>query len=164
MGSDYGNPQALTLRPIDADNFWDIIGLEVADGQQDFVLSNAVSIAQARVQPECVPLAIYNGNTPVGFVMYCLDRDDDEYWIYRLMIDQVHQGKGLAKTAMRHVLREIALDRSRDKVFLGVQQDNENAVELYQKLGFRFDGRVFGHEHVMVLPSLEPFRERQDGK
>ncbi|NLN46791.1 MAG: GNAT family N-acetyltransferase [Clostridiaceae bacterium] len=163
MLSENGVTAAPSLRPIDADNFWDIIGLEVADGQQDYVLSNAVSIAQARVQPECVPLAIYNGNTPVGFVMYCLDRDDGEYWIYRLMIDQEHQRKGLAKTAMRHVLREIALDRARDKVYLGVRQDNDNAVELYHKLGFRFDGRIFGHEHVMVLDSLEPFRGRWDG-
>ena len=46
------------------------------------------SLAQAFVQPECIPLALYAENKPVGFVMYALDEDDHEYWIYRLMIDK----------------------------------------------------------------------------
>ncbi|MBP7401232.1 MAG: GNAT family N-acetyltransferase [Clostridia bacterium] len=157
-----GNTE-ITLRPVDADNFWDVINLSVADGQERNVLSNAVSIAQSRVQPECVPIAVYRGETPVGFLMYCLDRDDGEYWIYRLMVDKAHQGMGSAAAAMRLVLRRIAQDVTRDKVYLGVHKDNAPAVRLYEGLGFRFDGRVFGQEHIMVLDSLEPFREREKG-
>ncbi len=144
----------VTLRPIDKDNFWDIVSLEVDDNQRGFVTTNAVSIAQSKVQPECIPLAIYDDDTAVGFVMYCLDADDGEYWIYRLMIDRNRQGKGYAKTAMRQLLTEIARDVTRDRVVLGVHMESIPAVRLYQDLGFRFDGRVFGGEHIMVLEGL----------
>lgn len=98
----------VTLKEITVDNFWDIIELEVGDDQRDLVTSNAVSIAQAKVQPECVPLAVYDGDVPVGFIMYCIDRDDGEYWIYRLMTDKRHQRKGYARQAMLLALAEIA--------------------------------------------------------
>ena len=53
----------ITLRPITKENFWDCIDLMVFPEQEHFVTSNAISIAQAKVQPECVPLAIYNEET-----------------------------------------------------------------------------------------------------
>lgn len=67
------------LVDINRDNFWECIELEVKDEQRDFVTSNAISIAQSKVQPECIPMAIYKDNTMVGFVMYCIDEDDKEY-------------------------------------------------------------------------------------
>lgn len=141
----------ITLREIDIDNFWDVMELAVAPGQQDMVTSNAVSVAQAKVQPECRPLAIYAGEVPVGLVMYCVDRDDGEYWIYRLMVDEKHQRKGYARAAMEQVLAEIRRDKTRHRVLLGVDTAAEAAVALYRSLGFCFDGQVFGKEHIMEL-------------
>ena len=63
----------VTLKEITAENFWDCIALRVSDAQADFVTPNAVSIAQAKVQPECIPLAVYSDDTLVGFAMYCID-------------------------------------------------------------------------------------------
>lgn len=60
----------------------------MGDDQQGFVASNMLSLAQAKVQDECVPLAIYDDDAMVGFVMYAKDRTDHQHWIYRLMIDQ----------------------------------------------------------------------------
>ena len=85
------------LKAVTADNYWEIVELAVTGEQDGLVTSNAVSIGQAYVQPECIPLAIYAGDTPVGFLMYCVDRDDGEYWLYRLMIDRRYQGKGYAR-------------------------------------------------------------------
>lgn len=141
----------ITLKPIDAENFWDIIALNVGKGQEEHVTSNAVSIAQAKVQPECIPLAIYAAEKPVGFVMYCIDRDDGEYWLYRLMVDAAHQGKGYARQGMRLVLDEIRKDATRHKMLLGVDPGAKAAVGLYESLGFAFTGQVFGKEHVMEL-------------
>jgi len=141
----------IALKPVDKDIFWDVIGLSVREDQMDLVLSNAVSIAQAKVQEECIPLAIYCGETPVGFLMYCVDRDDNEYWLYRLMIDQNHQGKGYGKAAMRLLLDIVQGDQSRHKIYLGVDKSGAASVGLYVGLGFRFTGQVFGKEHIMVL-------------
>ena len=141
----------ISLREITADNFWDIIDLQVKDDQIDLVLSNAVSIAQSKVQPECIPLGIYKDEVPVGFLMYCIDRDDGNYWIYRLMIDRDFQGNGYAKEAMNLVIDTVKEDKSRNKILLGVDKNGDISIKLYESLGFRFNGQVFGKEKIMEL-------------
>lgn len=141
----------ITLREITVKNFWDVIELKVRPDQEELVTSNAVSIGQAKVQPECIPLAIYHGDTPVGFAMYCVDRDDNEYWLYRLMIDQHFQGRGFGRAAMVQLIQRIRQDQTRHRIFLGVDIRGTAAVKLYETLGFAFNGQVFGKEHIMVL-------------
>lgn len=141
----------ITLKAITKENFWDCIDLMVYPDQQKFVTSNAVSIAQAKVQPECIPLAIYNDDTMVGFLLYCLDNDDDEYWIYRLMVDQNYQGQGFATEALHQVIELIKDDKTRNQIFLGVHIESEAAIHLYEQAGFEFNGQIFGQEHIMVL-------------
>lgn len=139
------------FKEVDRNNFWECIDISVSDEQVDFVTSNAVSIAQAKVQPECKPLIIYNDDIMVGFLMYCIDEDDGEYWIYRLMIDKNHQSKGYGKEAFSKLLEIIKEDKSHNKIFLGVHKDSLSAVNLYRNFGFEFNGQVFGSEHIMVL-------------
>jgi len=139
------------LKPVTVDNFAAVIGLEVCEEQKNLVLSNAISLAQAYVQPECVPTAIYNGDTLVGFLMYCIDRDDGEYWMYRLMIDRNFQRRGFARAATQQMIETIKKDASRHQIFLGVDQENTPAAALYSSLGFQFNGQVFGKERIMVL-------------
>ena len=85
----------LEFREIDRHNFRYILKLSTTESQKFFVATNAYSLSQAYAQPECLPLALYEGDTPVGFTMYGLDVEDTEYWIYRLMIDQRHPVQGL---------------------------------------------------------------------
>lgn len=141
----------LQLLPVDRDNIWDIIDLEVAKKQRSYVLTNAVSIAQAHVQPELIPLAICDGKRPVGFLMYGIDENDGEYWLYRLMVGEKQQRRGYGEAAIAELLETVRKDRRRKKMFLGVDPRSEEAVNLFHRLGFRFDGRVFGKEHVMAL-------------
>ena len=139
------------LREIDRDNFGDVLDLSVSDEQKHFVASNAYSLAQAKAQPECVPLAIYSGEEPVGFLMYCMDLDDGEYWIYRLMIDQKHQNRGYGRAAMRSVLETMARDAERNMVYISFEPNNVAAKRLYESFGFIPDGRVMGGEVVYCL-------------
>ena len=141
----------VTFKKITAENYWDIVSLDVKPEQNGLVASNSVSIGQAYAQPELVPMAIYAGDTPVGFLMYCVDRDDGEYWLYRLMIDRRYQGKGYAKDALRQLIGKLKKDTTRRKVLLGVEKRGAAAVKLYESCGFRFTGQVFGKEHVMCL-------------
>ena len=69
----------VTLSELNRYNYRKVLNLSVSDEQKDFVASNVFSMAQAKVQPECIPLAIYLGDELVGFVMYCIDIDDNEY-------------------------------------------------------------------------------------
>jgi diamine N-acetyltransferase len=139
----------LTLQPITRENLWDVLDLAVAPEQADWVTSNAVSIAQAKVQPECIPLAICSDDIPVGFIMYCIDLDDGEYWIYRLMIDARYQGRGYAQQALSQLLSLIEQDATHHRVFLGVHPEARAAVHVYQKMGFCFTGQIMGCESLM---------------
>ena len=141
----------ITLKEITKDNFWDCIELTVSKDQEDFVTSNAISIAQSKVQPECIPLAIYHPDIMVGFVMYCLDVDDNEYWIYRFMIDEKYQNMGYGTQALEQVIERIKEDKTHHNIFVGAHRDGEVAINLYKNFGFEFNGQIFGHEHVMVL-------------
>ncbi len=141
----------ITVREITPDNFWDCVSLEVDDSQKEFVTSNAVSLAQSKYQPECIPLAVYDDETMVGFLMYCIDADDGEYWIYRMMIGKQYQGQGFGKAVLRLLIDRIKQDTSRHKILLGVHRESRSAVKLYTGFGFAFNGQVFGSEHIMVL-------------
>lgn len=141
----------ILFKEITKENFWDCIELTVAEDQADFVTSNSVSIAQSKIQPECIPLAVYDNDIMVGFIMYCIDEDDGEYWIYRMMIDKNHQSKGYGKEALKKLLEIIKKDKSYNKIYLGVHKESIYAVKLYKSFGFEFDGQVFGSEHIMRL-------------
>jgi len=142
----------VTLRKIDEYNFAKVIRLEVAKGQENFVTSNAFSLSQAYVMPECRPVAIYNGMTPVGFAMYALDRDEGEYWIYRLMIDKSCQRRGFGRAAMELLIAKIRAEApERERLFISFEPENEGAKKLYGSLGFVPDGREVDGETVYRL-------------
>ncbi|MGM0641050.1 MAG: GNAT family N-acetyltransferase [Thermotogota bacterium] len=141
----------ITLKNVTQENFWECIELSVSKEQSEYVTTNAVSIAQSKVQPECKPMCVYDDDLLVGFLMYCIDSDDGEYWIYRLMIDEKYQSKGYGEEALKTLIKTIKEDKEHNKIYLGVHIDSIKAVNLYKKYNFDFNGQVYGSEHIMVL-------------
>ncbi len=60
----------MTLREITRENWLQCVRLKVAPEQEPFVAPNGVSLAQSKYEPEWVPLALYDDDEMVGFVMY----------------------------------------------------------------------------------------------
>lgn len=87
----------------------------------------------------------------MGFTMYCIDSDDKEYWIYRLMIDAKHQSKGYGKEAMEKLIERIKQDQEHKVIYLSFEPENNLAKGLYEKLGFEADGRIIDGEIVYKL-------------
>ncbi|MCR8845645.1 GNAT family N-acetyltransferase [Paenibacillus sp. SC116] len=141
----------IELKEINRSNFFEVIKLSVADEQKDFVATNLFSLAQAKAFPECVCLAIYNDDVLVGFTMYCIDEEDHEYWIYRLMIDTKYQLKGYGKAAMEMLIERIKEDRQHRVIYISFEPENDRAKQLYERLGFVEDGRVIEGEVVYKL-------------
>ena len=141
----------ILLKEITRDNFDEVINLSVSDQQKNYIASNMYSLAQAKAQPECVPLAIYNDSNLVGFLMYCMDFDDKEYWIYRVMIDKKHQKMGYGRKAMECLLETLMKDTAHDKVYISFEPENLVAKKLYDELGFVADGRIVEGEIVYCL-------------
>jgi diamine N-acetyltransferase len=141
----------ICLKDITLENFWKVIELKVKNDQKGFVASNAVSIAQSKVQPECIPLAIYSDDILVGFLMYCIDRNDNNYWFYRVMIDESFQGKGYARKAMEIIINKIKDDKTHNIIRISAVPENVIAKELYIKLGFKITGEMDDDEEIMEL-------------
>jgi diamine N-acetyltransferase len=133
---------SILLKEVTRDNFNECISLKTAEGQERFVAPNVRSIAESKVEPYLVPLAIYDDNMMVGFTLYGRDPEDGSYHIVRLMIDAKHQGKGYAKKAMRELIKQLGEMPECRQVFLSYVPDNQAAERLYLGLGFQKTGEV----------------------
>lgn len=142
------------LEKITEENFIDAFHLKLAPGQEAFVSHPVKSLAQAYVyRDQCQPFGIYADEKMVGYVMVIYDYDVPEYDIWHMMIDEAEQGKGYGSAAMALVLDYIKAKPfgSSDRVALTCNKENENALALYQKLGFAPTGAEDEDEIEMAL-------------
>lgn len=139
------------LRPVTKKNFEQVIRLEVSQDQLRYVASNLYSIAESKIFPECIPLAIYDGEKLVGFIMYAFNPNDETYWVCRLMIDRYFQGRGYGSKALQIIINELKKRPDCSLVKLSIDPGNVYAEGLYRKLGFEKTGEIVEGEEVMCL-------------
>ena len=96
----------ISLRRIAQGDREACIALSVAKEQQKLIASNRKSLAQADLNPRCIPLGIYANEALVGFAMY-EHRGNDVFSVHRLMIHAAHQREGIGLRAMRLIMDEI---------------------------------------------------------
>jgi histidinol dehydrogenase len=147
------------LRTVTDANVDALIKLAVAPEQQRLVAPVATSLAQASVRAPGRPLGIYDGDEAVGLLLLWDARRDpdeplDQLYVWRLMIDVHHQKKGYGARTMRWVIDE-GRRMGVASVGLSHQMLPGHAGPFYEKLGFRYTGRVEHDEHVMELPLSE---------
>lgn len=141
----------INFKEITKENLFSIIKLSVFDKQKDQVASNAISIAEAHYNEIAWFRGIFNDDEAVGFVMLYLDDKENEYGVWRFMIDQKHQGKGYGSASMdliKKVIKEQVPDIT--EIFLSyVPKDEGSADGFYIKQGFEETGEVSHGEKVM---------------
>ncbi len=142
----------IELREITQDNLEDLIRLQPTDEQKAFVSPVVYSIAESKVAPEEIPLAIYEGDELVGFIMFGTSPADDRYWILRLMIDERYQHKGYARAAVEQALRRLRERPGCAEVLVSYEPGNTSGARLYESLGFRPTGETRFGEVVAALP------------
>ncbi len=140
---------AVTIERVRQEDHAQVIALYPHPHQQDYVASNEESLEEAEENPACVPFVIRAKGEPVGFAMYALDEDDGNYWIYRLMINTRHQGKGYGCMALGQLLDLISKLPDCPFVVLGLHPENVGARKLYEQAGFRMTGEIIGGELIM---------------
>ena len=141
----------LHLETITKNNWIKAISLRVREDQVKFVASNEISLAQLNFLENFHAKGIYQGEEMIGFALYGIDEDDHEYWIYRMMIDQKHQGKGFGKEAIRLVIDDIRnmKEEHHKTITLSYEPDNEHAKRVYEKAGFKeINGLIISDEQV----------------
>jgi len=145
----------IELRKITEDNFDDVIELKVASGQENFLSSNVYSLAEAYAnvinnEKPYMPFAIYNNDEVIGFAMIeFVELDEDNffnknfgdktgYYLFRFMIDEKHQGKGLGRQSLIKII-ELLKSFPQGKanlIAVSYELSNEVVRKLYASLGF----------------------------
>ncbi len=124
------------------------------------VAPNAVTLAQASFDPASQVWFIYDDDTPAGMVAMtdlahpeaALDEGDDTegFFLWRLFIDQHHQGNGHGKAAVAFAI-EQARALGRPKLYLTHGIAEVGPARFYEALGFVPTGRFVDDEREMVL-------------
>lgn len=155
----------LEFRKITFENVYEIVRLSVAKEQKTFVATNCESLMEAYVaitnQGVALPFGIYDADTAVGFIMFGYGslEDDDEpdvadgnYCLWRFMIDEKYQNKGLGKEAMKLAIEYLKSEPcGKAKLcWLSYEPENEKAKALYAACGFVENGEICGDEIVAV--------------
>lgn len=137
------------LKPIDEENFRQVVRLDVRPDQKTFVSTNVFSIAESKVSPYLEPWAVYAGDDLVGFTLYGRDPKTDRYWIVRLMIAADHQGKGYGRAVLAEIVKRLQRLPGGYEVYLSFAPENSLAEGLYTRFGFEPTGEIDDGEIVM---------------
>ncbi|MGM7700653.1 GNAT family N-acetyltransferase [Pseudalkalibacillus sp. Hm43] len=136
---------------LNEENWYECCQLTLTKDQEAYMESNAVSIAQTKFEPSLKAFAIYYGEKVVGFLMFNSEKEElDGYWIYRIMLDEAYQRKGIGKIATELMLGEMAKLPDAKKIVVGYHPENKGAHQLYESLGFVDHGDRFGKEMAVV--------------
>lgn len=143
--------KSISLKAITAETVWPIMKLNVAENQKSFVAPNANSIAEAYFSKEAWFRGIYDGDDPVGFIMLYADSKKAEYFLWRLMIDQAHQGNGYGYLAMEQVIAHVKTLPGAKELITSYVPGDGNPSLFYYKLGFEETGEWEDGEKVIKL-------------
>jgi diamine N-acetyltransferase len=116
---------SLELREVNKDNLRTVLRLKVAPEQEQFVASNAISIAQAYFEP---------GKPP---------------YLWRFMIDARYQRRGLGAQALELVFAHARSLPGATEIFCSCVDAPGGPGPFYEKLGFAYTGEVDEGERVM---------------
>ena len=147
---------SVTLRDITGDNYFQVLELKISPEQEaaKFVAPVVRSLADAwyyREEGITYPKAIYAKEDLVGFIMYDLDPESQQVFIWRFLIDQRYQGKGYGRQTIEAVVEMAKQQTQMTKVVADYVDGNEPMKKILLGLGFEetgFDPDI--NEHIMV--------------
>jgi len=142
----------VSLREVTKETVRAITALKVGPGQDRFVAPNAVSIAQAYFSRDVAWFrAIYVGEEPAGFVMLDDDAPKQSYYLWRYMIDQRFQGKGVGRRALELVIDYVRTRPGATALLTSIVPGDGSPGPFYEKMGFAYTGEEEDGELVMRL-------------
>ncbi|MCB9231254.1 MAG: GNAT family N-acetyltransferase [Bacteroidia bacterium] len=139
---------SVQLIPLNRFNWEEVISLQPAPGQEEFLPSNLFSIAQSKFDPGCTPLAIQKNDRTVGFAMYC--NWNGVCWINRIMVDQESQQQGVGSKALELLVELLTRKKDCAEIRASMAVNNIWAQYLFSNAGFEATG-ADDHEIIMTL-------------
>ena len=135
----------IRLTEVTEENWLDVVALSVAEEQKRFVAPAAGILARGYVYRDCNAqvFVIENDCVIVGAALVREFTDEPlGYDLQQFMIDARFQHRGYGSEALRLILDELRKEGHYDHVELCVKKDDEAAIRLYEKFGFKDSGYV----------------------
>lgn len=134
---------SIELREITEANRDVVVAIHAGPGQGRFVSSVADSLEEAVEHPEGSPWyrAVYLEGEPVGFVMLSWNvtpRPPDiigPWFLWKLIVDERHQGRGIGRAVVEHVVRLIRAEGATQLLTSHVIGEG-GPDGFYERLGF----------------------------
>jgi diamine N-acetyltransferase len=151
----------VTFREINSETVRAVTKLSVHPSQQGFVASNAVSLAQALFTDEAWYRAIYADEELAGFVMISdetLKKNpplEPNIGLWRLMIDEKFQRKGIGREAIGLVLEYYRSRPVKTPLYTSYVPEPGGPGPFYIGLGFVPTGEIDDGEVVLIYPRAE---------
>jgi diamine N-acetyltransferase len=149
----------LSLREITPANRAVLEALAVTAEQSEYVEGVAASLVEAAETPDACPWyrGVYVDDTPVGFVMISdgitvVNPDYlGPYYLWRLLIDQHHQGQGYGSAALTLVIEYLRTRVDARVLITSVEPGPASPLGFYLRQGFQATGTVHQGELVLEL-------------
>lgn len=146
---------SVRLREVTKDTVRAVCQLDAGDGGRQ-VAPNAVSISQAYFQDEAWFRAIYADENLVGFVMLydptlVAAPEENQFFLWRLMIDKAHQNKGLGAAAVRLLIDHVRTRPGARELLVSHARGADALGRFYSRPGFRYTGVEADGELMMTL-------------
>jgi GNAT superfamily N-acetyltransferase len=139
----------ITLRELTDANTETIVALRTTRDQERFVSTVAHSLEEAAEYPQGNPWfrAVYADEQPIGFVMLSWDVEpqppeiNGPWFLWKLLIDHRHQGKGYGREVVRLVV-DIVRGEGGTELLTSHVPGEGGPAGFYAKLGFLPRGDV----------------------
>lgn len=139
------------FEPVTEDNMDGAVAISVRSDQEEVIAPVVYSLAQCYVLSDILtPFLIMNDDLPVGFILFLIDTEEEQFEICRLMIDQKQQKKGYGRESLLLAIQYLA-DAGAKKIEISHQTNNYGVGKLYESVGFHYTGVIEDGEVMMEM-------------
>lgn len=144
---------------VNSSNLDKLITLSVGDSQEHLISENAVWLAEAGVMDDSMNFGIFLEGQAAGLISFIdpriLASEDDHFhhdclYVWRVMVDQKFQGKGLGREAVDFALNFARILGLKGVTLTTMDQEKGNALNFYLSLGFEPTGRRLEDEIELI--------------
>jgi len=146
----------VSLRPLDDSNREAVEALRVSQSQEQFVSSVTDSLQEAAEHPDAHPIswAVYDDDTPVGFVMIADEVDNPEYipqYLWKLLIDERYQRQGFGSATLDLIVEYFRGRPGVEVLNTSAGQGEGSPLGFYERYGFERTGEIRFDEVMLRL-------------
>ena len=150
----------VSLRPIDEANRKAVEALRTSEAQERFVSTVVDSLADAREEVDARGLywAIYDDETPVGFVMISEDVGSSEYipnFLWKLLIDERYQRRGYGTATLDLIVERFRGRPGVDVLWTSAGRGEGSPIPFYERYGFEQTGEVVFDDEMLLRLELK---------